>query len=49
MVFRFMWRPLFDVWLLTQALRSYGRLLQVNEGSPHQGLREHHAVAIRPS
>ena len=37
MVFRFMRRPPFDVWLLTQAPRNYGHLLQVNEGSPLRG------------
>jgi hypothetical protein len=42
-------RRVFNVWPITQAPRSYGRLLQVTKQPPHHDLREQRAVLIRPS
>lgn len=49
MLFGFMKRRVFDVLLITQAPRSYGRLLQVTERPRHQALRDQRALLMRPS
>lgn len=49
MLFEFMKRAVFDMLLITQAPRSYGRLLQVKDRSSHHALRDQRALLVRPS